>query len=112
MNSNVNILRINSKVGASSVGTAGINPESFLSSFLLAIRKDNNTLIFKVDECVEPDAVARQHIVYEVNRTTKQVIAKIQLSSVFGMILGPGSEVILGIRQAKDSGLVQCYMRK
>lgn len=91
---------------------ASLSKLILFSSFLLAIRKDNNTLIFKVDECVEPDAVARQHIVYEVNRTTKQVIAKIQLSSVFGMILGPSNEVILGIRQAKDSGLVQCYMRK
>jgi hypothetical protein len=79
---------------------------------LLAIRKDNNSLIFKVDERADHDAVTRQHIVYEVNRSTKQVISKIQLNSVFGMIIGPNNEVILGIRQAKESGVVQCYLRK
>jgi hypothetical protein len=65
-----------------------------------------------VDERADHDAVTRQHIVYEVNRSTKQVISKIQLNSVFGMIIGPSNEVILGIRQTKESGLVQCYMRK
>ncbi len=79
---------------------------------ILAIRKDNNSLIFKVDERADHDAVTRQHIVYEVNRASRQVISKIQLNSVFGMIIGPNNEVILGIRQTKESGVVQCYIRK
>ena len=79
---------------------------------ILAIRKDNQSLIFKVDERADHDAVTRQHIVYEVHRQTKQIISKIVLNSVFGMILGPSNEVILGIRQTKESGVVQCYFRK
>lgn len=86
--------------------------DKFESWGIIALRRDNNTLIFKVDECGEQESVSRQHIVYEVNRQTKQVISKIQLSSVFGMILGPNKETILGIRLSKDSGLVQCYMKK
>lgn len=78
----------------------------------VAIRKDNNSLIFKVDEREDHDAVNRQHIVYEVNRSTKQIIGQIQQSSVFGMIIGPNNEVILGIRQSKDSGVIQCYVKK
>ncbi len=65
-----------------------------------------------MDERADHDAVTRQHIVYEVNRSTKQVISKIQLNSVFGMIIGPNNEVILSMRQGKESGLVQCYVRK
>ena len=79
---------------------------------ILAIRKDNQSLIFKVDERADHDAFTRQHIVYEVHRKTKQIISKIVLNSVFGMILGPSNEVILGIRQTKESGVVQCYFRK
>ena len=56
--------------------------------------------------------MTRQHIVYEVHRATKQIISKIQLNSVFGMIIGPNNEVILGIRQTKESGIVQCYVRR
>jgi len=65
-----------------------------------------------VDERADHDAVTRQHIVYEINRSTKQVISKIQLNSVFGMIIGPSNEVILGIRHTKESGIVQCFVRK
>jgi hypothetical protein len=90
--------------------------EHFIDKFeswgIIAIRKDNNSLIFKVDERVYHDAVTREYIVYEVNRSTKQVISKIQLNSVFGMIIGPNNEVILSMRQGKESGLVQCYVRK
>ncbi|CAF1350871.1 unnamed protein product [Adineta steineri] len=86
--------------------------DKFESWGIIAIRKDNNSLIFKVDERADHDAVTRQHIVYEVNRSTKQIISKIQLNSVFGMIIGPSNEVILGIRQTKESGIVQCYVRK
>lgn len=82
------------------------------SSLFVAIRKDNNSLIFKIDERADHDAVTRQHIVYEMHRTTKQIISKIQLNSVFGMIIGPNNEVILGIRQTKESGIVQCYVRR
>ncbi|CAF1173215.1 unnamed protein product [Adineta ricciae] len=87
--------------------------EHFMDKFeswgIIAIRKDNNSLIFKIDERADHDAVTRQHIVYEVHRATKQIISKIQLNSVFGMIIGPNNEVILGIRQTKESGIVQCY---
>lgn len=69
-------------------------------------------MIFKVDESTDQESGSRQHMVYEVDRLTKQVIAKMQLSSVFGMILGPNSEIILGIRPSKDIGFVQCYVRK
>ncbi|CAM4791122.1 unnamed protein product [Rotaria magnacalcarata] len=90
--------------------------EHFMDRFeswgIIAIRKDNNSLLFKVDERVDHDASNRQHIVYEVNRLSKQVISQIQLNSVFGMIIGPNNEVILGIRQTKDSGVVHCYLRK
>jgi len=86
--------------------------DKFASWGIIAIRKDDVTLVFKVDESTDQETGSRQHIVYEVNRLTKQVIVKMQLSSVFGMILGPNSEIILGIRPAKDSGLVQCYVRK
>ncbi len=65
-----------------------------------------------MDEKADHDAVTRLHIVYEVNRSTKQVISKIQLNSVFGMIIGPSNEVILGIRQTKENGIIQCYVRK
>jgi hypothetical protein len=84
----------------------------FFFHLILAIRKDNNSLVFKVDERADHDAVTRLHIVYEVNRSTKQVISKIQLNSVFGMIIGPSNEVILGIRQTKENGIIQCYVRK
>ncbi|CAF4492128.1 unnamed protein product [Rotaria sp. Silwood1] len=86
--------------------------DKFESWGIIAIRKDNNSLIFKVDERDDHDAANRQHIVYEVNRSTKQIISHIQLNSVFGMIIGPNNEVILGIRQTKDSGVIQCYIRK
>lgn len=90
--------------------------EHFMDKFeswgIIAIRKDNNSLIFKVDERADHDAITRQHIVYEVNRSSKQIISKIQLNSVFGMIIGPSNEVILGIRQTKENGIVQCYIRK
>ncbi|CAF0925949.1 unnamed protein product [Rotaria sordida] len=90
--------------------------EHFMDKFeswgIIAIRKDNNSLIFKVDERDDHDTANRQHIVYEVNRSTKQIISQIQLNSVFGMIIGPNNEVILGIRQTKDSGVIQSYIKK
>jgi hypothetical protein len=108
----VNILWTSSKVGVSSVSDLHRHSTHSDASFSLAIRKDNTTLVFKVDDSVEQEPGTRKHIVYEVNRVTKQVLSKIELTSVFGMILGPNNEVILGIRQSKDSGLVQCYMKK
>lgn len=68
-------------------------------------------MVLKLDEDLPPNSrpPSINHLILEVDPTGAS-ISQIERTSVFGFVIGPNDEILLGCKRYQQNGLIECYI--
>ncbi|CAF1247371.1 unnamed protein product [Adineta ricciae] len=76
-----------------------------------ALIRDDNSMVLKLDEDLPPNSrpPSINHLILELDPTGAS-ISQIERTSVFGFVIGPNDEILLGCKRYQQNGLIECYI--
>ncbi|CAF1904121.1 unnamed protein product [Rotaria magnacalcarata] len=73
--------------------------------------RDDNSMVLKLDEELPPNSrpPSINHLILELDSQGLPV-SQIERISVYGLVLGPNQEILLGCKKHQQNGLIECYI--